>query len=322
MDVYADHFVHALGGCKHHVEESADAGRTISEASELMDAGFRWHHVCDESTTSYDLARAATYQLADAGVLEDIDAIVYATALPCSGNVGAPDDWERTRDVKFLMDFPASRLQADFGLDDAVVIGLNQQACTSMIGSLRLSRALLVSEPDWTSVLCLTSDRFPAGALYEQVYNLISDGAAACVVTRAPARFRLVAVHQITNGALCQANDDETVGMYFNYTHRLITDTLARTGLTIDDIDWVVPQNTLDKAWQILARVLGVDRDRIWYPSMPDIGHVISADNIINLEALVTSGQLEPGQLMLLPMAGFGLNWQCAVLEATEMVDR
>ena len=318
LDVHVDHPVHALGELKRHVEESARARLTLSTAEELGDAGFAWHHMCAPGTSAYDLAVAATRQLADAGVLEPVDAVVYATCLPCNGNLGETAEWERTRDVKFLMDFPVSRLQADFGLDGAVAIGLNQQACTSMLGSLRVARGLLAAEPDWQRILCITADRFPPDALYEQVYNLISDGAAACIVSRAPARFRLVGAHQITNGALALASDDETIGMYFNYMHRLVVETLERAGLTISDIDWVVPQNTLDKAWQILARVLGIDLDRVFYPTMPDIGHVISADNIVNLEALMASGRLEAGQRLLLTMAGFGLNWQATVLEVTD----
>ena len=113
------------------------------------------------------------------------------------------------RDVKELMDFPASRLQAEFGLSRAIVVGLHQQACTGMPGSLRVAGALLSTEPGWRRVLCVTADRFPPGAWYEQAYNLISDGGAACVVGRDPAPFRLLTVHQITNGGLAMAGDDE-----------------------------------------------------------------------------------------------------------------
>jgi 3-oxoacyl-[acyl-carrier-protein] synthase III len=63
-----------------------------------------------------------------------------------------------------------------------------------------------------------------------------------------------------------------------------------------------------------------VEHDKVWAPSMPDVGHVISADNIVNLSALLASGRLRPGQRIALVMAGFGLNWQCAVLEVTEEI--
>src|SRR5262245_37688454 len=315
-DVFVDSFAYSLGERKLHVRESAAEGRLLSTAGDLESAGFQWHHICGSSTSAYDLAAAATAQLAGADQLGEIDAVVYATCLPENGNAGDRAEWERTRDVKYLMDFPASRLQADFGLRRAVVLGLNQQACTAMLGSMRVAAALLGAEPDWQRVLCVTADRFPAGAVYEQAYNLISDGAAACVVGRRPAGFRLITVHQITNGGLGRADDDETVGSYFAYTQRLVTETLARAALTAGDLDWVITQNTNDKAWQILCRLLRIDHGKVWCPSMPDTGHVISADNIINLERLVAAGRVRPGDRIALIMAGFGLNWQCVIMEA------
>jgi 3-oxoacyl-[acyl-carrier-protein] synthase-3 len=313
-DMYVDHFVHALGDRRTHVKESEAAGRLRSSAADLMDAGFEWHHVCALTTSAYDLARETVRQIPGT----DADAIVYATCLPHNGNAGDLAAFRASRDVKHLMDFPVSRLQADLGLDRAVVVGLNQQACTAMLGSLRLAGALLATEPGWDTVLCVTADRFPAGARYEQAYNLISDGAAACVVSRRPTGFRLVTTHQITNGGLSRATDEETVGTYFSYMQQLIRQTLVRAGLSATDVDWVVPQNTNEKAWRILSRLVGIDHGRVFLPSLPEVGHVISADNVINLAALAGSGRLRPGHRVLLLMAGFGLNWQSAVLEATE----
>jgi 3-oxoacyl-[acyl-carrier-protein] synthase-3 len=319
-DVFVGSWSYALGDTTVQVGESAEAGRLLSEPEDLESAGFFWHHICKPSTTPYDLARRVTGQLAEAGELHDIDAIVYATCIPCNGNVGDEKEWRRTRDVKYLMDFPASRLQANFGLDQAVAIGLNQQACTAMLGSIRVARGMLAAEPDWRRVLCVTADRFPDGAIYEQAYNLISDGAAACIVGRERTGLRLLAAHQITNGALAQATDDETVGSYFSYTHRLFTETVARARLTPGDLDWIVTQNTNDKAWQVLARLVGVDYAKVWSASMPDVGHIISADNVVNLCGLLGAEKVKAGDRLALLMAGFGLNWQCVILEATEDV--
>lgn len=159
---YVDQFCFALGSQKLSVEESAAAGRTRTGADELRDAGFRYHHVCDAGETAYDLARTAVGSLGE-DVVEGIDAIVYATCIPLNANVGDPNRFDQTGDVKHLMDFPASRLQAEFGLERSIVIGLNQQACTSMLGSVRLAGALLGAESDMYRVLCVTSDRFPPG---------------------------------------------------------------------------------------------------------------------------------------------------------------
>src|SRR5579859_1413031 len=317
-DVFAVGFTYALGERRLHVTESAAAGLLRSDPADLTAAGFGWHHLCGPRTSAYDLACQVSRKLAVDYPLHDVDAIVYATCLPLNANAGSATDWERSRDVKYLMDFPGSRLQAEFGLADAVVFGLTQQACTSMLGSLRLADALLTAEPSWRRVLCVTADRFPDGSLYEQAYNPISDGAAACLVGRLPepGGLRIVACHQITNGGLAQASDDETVGSYFSYTARLIRETLAKASLSAGDIDWVVTQNTHEKAWVILGRLLGIESAKVWAPSIGEVGHVISGDNVVNLRMLLDSGQLQPGQKVLLMMAGFGLNWQSVILEA------
>lgn len=321
-NVYLDDVVYALGERKTHVTESEEAGRLRSTAADLIGGGFAWHHLAAPGTSAYDLAKAAVTQLPAAVLADGFDAILYATCLPINGSVADVDAWRADGDVSALMDFPASRLQADFSLDRAVTIGLTQQGCTTLLGALRMAATLLTSEPDWQRVLCVGADRFPDGAGYEQAYNPVSDGAAACVVGREPAAFRLISAHQITNGGLVQASDDERVGAYFSYTRLLVTEALARAGLQAGDLAWVVPQNTNRAAWQIMARVLGIDIERVWQPSLPDVGHVTAADNLINLVALVDSGRLRPGERVLLLMAGHGLNWQSVILEATEEASR
>jgi 3-oxoacyl-[acyl-carrier-protein] synthase-3 len=312
-DAFVNGFSYALGDVAQTVAQAAAVGQLRSPAETLSEAGFAWHHVCSPGTDSYQLARQAVTAMN--GSIHDIDAIIYSTCIPMNGNVGSLDDYCATRDVKHLMDFPASRLQADFGLSGATVLGVNQQACTAMLGSLALARLMIAGDPAVHRVLCVTADRFPEQSLYEQAYNLISDGAAACVVSSEPEGYRLRAAHALTNGALSLASDDETVGSFFNYSHRVIHETVAKAGMTMGDIDWIVPQNTNRVAWQILSKLLPFDPERVYHPTLPDVGHVISGDNIINMKHLVESDQVKPGENVLLFMAGYGLNWQAVILE-------
>ena len=312
-EVFVNHFSYALGDEVNTVQQAADHGRLLSSVETLKKAGFTQHHVCRPDTDAYQLAHRAVTSIQEH--LGEVDAIIYATCLPLNGNIGSPDAYRETRDVKYLMDFPASHLQADFELSRAMVIGLNQQACTAMLGSLFVSRAIMNLDSQVNRVLCVTADRFPENSIYEQAYNLISDGAAACIVSRDPEGFRIVTSHAVTNGALSIASDDETVGSFFNYTHRVIHETLEKGGLKISDIDWIVPQNTNVIAWQIMCNLLPFDHERIHHPTLGHAGHVISGDNIINLKHLVESGDVRRGEKVLLFMAGYGLNWQCVILE-------
>lgn len=313
MNVYLHDPVYALGDRTYTVEESAAASRTLSDAATLREAGFASHHVCAPQTGVEDLAARAATQLGEC--LDTVSAIVFSTCLPVNGSVGSLEAFHQSRDVKHLMDFPASRLQTACGLQETQIIGLNQQACTGMLGSIRLARALLRAEADVDDILCITADRFPNDAIYEQSYNLISDGAAAVVISRLERGFRVIACHQITNGALVQASDDEAVGTYFNYTHRLVQETVAKVNASIGDVDWIIAQNMNVKAWQILARLLPFDAERVFFASLPEVGHVISADNVINLKRLDEENAIRPGHKVLMIMAGYGMNWQSVLLE-------
>jgi 3-oxoacyl-[acyl-carrier-protein] synthase-3 len=312
-DVFVHDLAFALGDEPRSVEESVARGQTRSPAALLRRAGFARHHVCAPTTSAYDLARRVAAAMR--GELGSIDLILYATCLPLNANAGDAASFAASRDVKHLMDFPASRLQAELGLQQATVVGIDQQACTGMLGSFRVGAALLRTEPATQRALCITADRFPPGALYEQSCNLLSDGAAACVLSREPRGFRLLACHAITNGGLGRACDDEAVGSYFTYTHRLIRELLDAAGLAVGDLAWIVPQNMHVTAWTILSRLLGVDRSRVYYRTLPEVGHVISADNLINLQRLDDEGRVEPGERVLLVMAGYGMHWQAVLLE-------
>lgn len=311
---YIHHLAYELGKQRVSIAESYEAKRLFTETQQFLDAGFEFHRISPVNQNAYDLAYGAVNKIKDA-LQNNIDSIIYATCLPLNGNIGSFKKFQETRDVKYLMDYPASHLQADFNLDRAAVLGLNQQACTSMLGSLRLAKALINSESDQKRILCVTADRFPEGAHYEQAYNVISDGAAACIVSDEAQGFKIVASHALTNGALAQASDDETVGSYFSYTHRLLTELFEKSGVGMPEIDWIIPQNTNVNAWVILSRLLGTDFEKVYFKSIKEVGHIISSDNIVNLAQIEEEGLVRPGQKLLLFMAGFGLNWQALILE-------
>jgi 3-oxoacyl-[acyl-carrier-protein] synthase-3 len=306
-------FASELGEFSSTVEESAERGWLVSEPRHLREAGFSKHAVCAPETTAYDLARRAVKKIE--GELKGIGAVFYHSALPVNSNLGSPEEFKKRGEIRFLTDFPVSRLQAEFGLDDAFVVGISQQACTGILGAIRLANSLLVTEPELGSILCVTSDRVPEGALHESTYNPLADAAIACVVSPAPRGYRILASDALTNGAMSLVTADEVVGSYFSYTHRLIHRTLAKAKMTISDLTYIVPQNTTRAAWQIFCSLLRFDHERVLYPTLPEVGHLVSGCNFLNLMRLEADGVLRTGDRILLPMAGYGLNWQCLLLE-------
>jgi 3-oxoacyl-[acyl-carrier-protein] synthase-3 len=312
--LYLSDIAVALGEREFVLEDSAAAGRLSSRPEALRAAGFDRHWLAAPGTGALDLAAAALEPLRP--VLHDIDLLLHSSALP--GNACAADgaaDYAATRDVRQLMDFAASRLQVRFGLDAAALVGIGQQACTGLLGSIRIGTALLAAEPDLRRALCVTADRFPEGALYEQAFNLVSDGASACLLSREPRGFRVLAAHQVSNGALVLADAEQTAGAFFPYMHRLVTQLLAKADMRPAQLDWLVTQNTDHKAWQVLASLLGMELGRFYSPTQATVGHVVSSDCLANLAALERDPRLRAGQRVLVAMAGYGSHWQAVLLE-------
>jgi 3-oxoacyl-[acyl-carrier-protein] synthase-3 len=114
MTTFVDSFTFALPEHHESVFDCAQRGATIYDAQLLQDAGFERHHFCN-GTDAYSLAHQAVSKLEEQ--LDGVGAIVYSTCLPLNGNAGNCSEFDRTGDVKYLMDFPASRLQSAFQLD-------------------------------------------------------------------------------------------------------------------------------------------------------------------------------------------------------------
>jgi 3-oxoacyl-[acyl-carrier-protein] synthase-3 len=315
-DVYISSLAYQLGDIHETIEEAETKKLLVSAKEQLIDGGFSRHYRCSENIKALDLALASSKETLKKCDLNknDIGAIVYATCFPINANCGSAEEFERTRDVKHLLDYPASHLQAKLELSQSFVVGIDQQACTSMLGSIRLARSLIASG-EIEHALCLTADRFPKNAIYEQSYNLISDGAASVIVSSRPSGYKILASHQITNGAMAQASDDETVGFYFNYTCRLVNETLTKANIKREDVTYIVPQNTSLKGWRILSSLLKIPFAKIKMRMIEDVGHCISGDNIINLKTLEDENCFKKDDIILMVMAGYGLNWQSLLVQ-------
>jgi 3-oxoacyl-[acyl-carrier-protein] synthase-3 len=252
--------------------------------------------------------------------LDHIDVLIYAGALATSSVVVTDDteSWNAMVDPTPLFRFPGPCLQAELGVPNASVLGIAQLACNSFQAAIRVARGLLVAEPSVHHVLCVAADRFTARARREIVYNLMSDGACAAVVSRGQLSNRILATVQITRGVYWDSciSHDQLIAAYFPLARRAILEAVVAAGLKISDIDLLVPHNLNIKSWEILAQVVGIPLERIYTANIARIGHVVASDNIINYIDSIAEGRVVRGNKIALFVMGFGAHWSCTILEA------
>lgn len=294
------------------LEELAESRRLRTTPAVLRDLGYEAAHVADADHDVSWLARtAAAGALSDAGLnAEEINVLIWAGALSESHVRPVAGD-----PVLARFAYSASWLQHELGLHRAAVHGVAQQGCSGMFSALRSAHALLAAEPDLEHVLCVGVDVLPAEAPREILYTLISDAAAAVVVSRTSARDRWQGFHQVSKGYYWDvpARQNEIIASYFPTSRLVIGELLARQGLSPRDIACVVPTGIGAGSWEVLAQLCGIEPARIHRGR--SFGHTIAADSFLHLSDLRAAGTLAPGSRLLLFTYGFGSSWCGLLLE-------
>jgi 3-oxoacyl-[acyl-carrier-protein] synthase-3 len=304
------------------LEELEQRGKLLGPASTLATFGFRNARIA-ESESHVDMALHATRALLEETKTspDEIDLVLYAGALTSSTTMQcepAPSGYVlQMRDLMDFFKYPVSRLQSELDLTNAAVAGVDQQGCAAIFSAIRLARATLIAEDDVKTVLCVSADKLPNDASREVVYNLVSDGACAMLLRRNATHNRIIASHQVTKGAFWDSGslENEIIAAYFPTARTVIDDTLRKAGMTIADVDWVIPHNVSLRSWEILLGLIGCPREKLYSDNIGRVGHTIAADNFINLRDASDAGIIRKGDRLLLFTFGYGLNWSCMILE-------
>jgi 3-oxoacyl-[acyl-carrier-protein] synthase-3 len=311
---------YALPAASRTVRELSAAG-ALDSAPDILER-FGFGNVCvAEEETPYDLALAAASRLMREHDIDptSVDALLY-------GGAPGPVAFAKPRDAVVAaaalcnarrFEYPAPRLQFDLGLVNATVIGLDQLACTAILGAVRLARSLCISE-GLERVLCVSSEFYPAAAGREAISNCTSDAACAVLVERNGMRNHIVGGVSVTKGFYWGADSmrDEVMASYFPTAVHVIRRTIANAGWQPDAVDWVMPHNVSATSWEILFRLACLPKARLWSDNIRRIGHTLAGDNFINLRDALDGGCVKAGDKVLVFAYGYGAHWTGLALEA------
>ena len=302
------------------VRELAGAGLAESNAETLESLGIAQVRVaCEES--SYALALAASTRLLDECGVDraSIGLLVYGGApggLAFSSAqtlAGSANDVVSTARFRY----PSTRLQYDLGLEHAAVLAVDQLACTTLFGAVRVARALCMAE-GIDRALCVSADMYPPLAGREALFNCTADAGCAVLIERESPRNRIVAARTVTKGYYWDADAmrDEIIASYFPTARHVIAETVRDAGWSATDVDWVIPHNVSRRSWEILMGLAALPRARLWADNIARVGHTLAGDNFINLHDALTTGAITPGDRLLLFSYGYGAHWTALAVEA------
>lgn len=303
---------------------------TNAEMSRLVDTtdewivertGIRQRHVAGEGEKTSDLALGAAREaLAAAGIDgRDVDLIVLATATP---DQTFPATAATVQRELGCFGVPAFDLQAVCsGFVYALTVADNfikaGQARTALvIGAETFSRIL-----DWTDRGTCVLFGDGAGAVVlkaEQGEGTTADRGILTTHLHADGRQNDLLY---VDGGPSSTGTTGHLRMHGREVFRhavvnlaaVVEEALKATGLTSDDIDWLVPHQANKRILDGTAKKLGVSPDKV-VVTVDRHANTSAASIPLALAEAVADGRIQPGQLVLLEAMGGGFTWGSALV--------
>ncbi len=283
-------------------------------------SGIERRHFAAEGEMTSDLAtKAALAALADAGLdVGSVDAIIVATSTP---------------DLTFPS--VASMVQAKLGMTRGFAFDV-QAVCAGFVYALANADALIRAEQA-ACVLVIGAETFSRLMDWDDRTTsvLFGDGAGAVVLTTMPgvgdASDRGILATDLNSDGrfkdLLYVDGGTSTGTtghlrmqgkeVFRHAVEKLAETahrsLAKAGVTADDVDWIVPHQANIRIIEGTAKKMGVPMDRV-VVTVQDHGNTSAASIPLALSVGRARGQIKRGDLIVTEAIGGGLTWGSVVL--------
>lgn len=299
---------------------------TNDELARRMDTSDEWirtrtgiaqRHIAEPSQTSSDLGTAASRAaLAAARVPpEEIDLIIVATATP-----------------DYVFPSTACLMQAKLGVKGCAAFDI-QAVCSGFVYALAIADKLIRSGQHRCALVVGTE-------VYSRILDwndrgtavLFGDGAGA-VILKADARPGILGSVLHADGSyagilsvpgnICGGKivgspflrmDGQAV---FKFAVKVLDEcareTLALCGLSVTDVDWLIPHQANIRILEATAKKLGIDRSRL-VVTVDRHANTSAASVPLALDLAIRDGRIRPGHKVMLQGVGGGFTWGAALV--------
>lgn len=317
---------HALG---EGVLTNSDLEKMVETSDEwiIERTGIRERRIAREHTYVSDLAFSASEAaLRNAGLpAAELDLIIVATVT-----------------ADYITPSVSCMLQAKLGASKAAAYDINM-ACTGFVGGLTMAQQFIESGM-FQNILVVGADVLSKVTDYKdrKTCILFGDGAGAAVLSRCgDAEESGIVVSRIgANGAIGHnltlpflrvegvemekrvSKNPHSLWMdgseVFKFAVRVmaeaVKDTLAAAGLTVDDIDLLIPHQANTRIIDGAVKRIKIHPDKV-FVNLPQYGNMSSASIAVALSEAAEQGRMKRGDTVVLVGFGGGLTWGCTILK-------
>jgi 3-oxoacyl-[acyl-carrier-protein] synthase-3 len=215
------------------------------------------------------------------------------------------------------------RVLEPFGLEDRPSFGIAHVNCSALFRAIELAQIYVERFPS-REVLVLAGDHvsFMAQARLVPGVSAMGDAAVCFLVRDDAARYRCLARawRQQTafhRGMHMDAGEAKGFNrVYIDLLAGVVGDCVAAAGLTLDDVDLILPHNVNAITWSRFVRCTGYPKERIFLDLLPELGHTMTTDALLNLGTAARLGRIRAGDRCLLVGVGAGSYFAASLVEA------
>lgn len=305
---------------------NADLEKMVDTSNEwiITRTGITERRIAADHQASSDLAEMAGRRaLEDAGIKgEELDAIYVATV--------TPDHM-----------FPSTGciLQERFGATNAYAFDLSA-ACAGFLYALNVARNCIISG-DAGTILVIGVENLSKITDYEDRSTciLFGDGAGAAVLQAGPPDAGILGTVLRSDGRYADLICQPAGGSRMPITHEALDQgahylkmrgnevfkigvramgdsclrVLEKTGLTPADVDVLIPHQANNRMMEALAKRLEIPMEKVTR-NIQKYGNTSAASVAIGLDEGRRSGEIRPGDIVLMVAFGGGVTWAASVL--------
>ncbi len=283
--------------------------------------GICQRHIATPEQACSDLAeKAARRALEMANVApEELNAIIVATITP-----------------DHIFPSTACLLQHRLGATKAFGFDL-EAACSGLIFSLETARGLMAVNKKYKYVLVIGADKLSSVVNWEDRNTcvLFGDGASAVLLENRPGEDdcflasdmgvdgNSLDILSLPAGGSRNPASIQTVNDKMHYIHMAGRDVfklavnamvtscrkvLEEANVSIDQVRWLIPHQANERIMKAVAQRLPLAEERV-FMNIAKYGNTSAASIGICIDEMKRSGQVEPGDYVLLTAFGGGLTW-------------
>ncbi len=279
--------------------------------------GIRQRHIADKAQASSDLALEASRRaLAAAGVRpEELDLIIVATSTP-----------------DYVFPSTACLLQAKLGAKGGAAFDM-QAVCSGFVYALATAdglmkngiykKALVIGAEvfsrilDWNDRATCVLFGDGAGAVVLAAADkpgvhgsvLHADGSYAGILS-VPGN---VCGGSIVGSPFLQMQGNQVFKIAVKVLDECAREVVAAAGMTLEDVDWLIPHQANVRILEATAKRLGLPRERL-VVTVDHHANTSAASVPLALDEYVRAGRIKPGHRVMLQGVGGGFTWGASLV--------